>query len=393
MSRTILCILIICLSFGIAQTPAIELEPILEGFELPVYATHAEDGSGRLFVVSLAGRVFVLQDGELLPEPFLDLAGIVTAQEGEQGLFSVAFHPEYATNRQLYVAYTEAETGELVVMAHETLADNPNRADPQGEEIIRFDPIVPYHHGGQLEFGPDGYLYISFGDGTGPLFEPTPDFKRAQNLNELGGKILRLDVDAPADGLPYGIPADNPFVTETSSEEARAEVYALGFRNPWKFSFDRETGELYTSDVGNYDWEEINRVEVGENYGWPIREGPVCFVFPETNELAYPDCTEFEDLSEPLLRYGHAAFDNEGGNAIVGGYVYRGEAYPELRGLYFYADFTNGRIWATDPDAPTATADSLLLDTDYAITSFAEDEAGELYVTAISGELFRIIAQ
>ena len=259
---------------------------------------------------------------------------------------------------------------------------------PTGQEIIRFDPLVPFHHGGQLEFGPDGYLYISFGDGTGPLFEPTPDFKRSQDMTSLGGKILRIDVDASQGELPYGIPADNPFV---GKGEARAEIYALGFRNPWKFSFDRDTGALYTSDVGNYDWEEINLVEAGANYGWPIREGPVCFVFPETNELAYPDCAQQEGLSGPLLRYGHAAFDDEGGNAVVGGYVYRGEAYPELRGLYLYADFTNGRIWATDPNA--AEDRSLLIDTDYAITSFAEDEAGELYVTVISGEVFRLVAE
>lgn len=392
MLKRLSCVLIFICTFAASRAdaplfPEVRLEPVFEGLNLPVYATYAPDGSGRLFIVSLDGLVHILKNGKLLTEPFLSLSGTVTAQEGEQGMYSLAFHPDYAANRRFFVSYTEAGTGDVVVSEHQASFTHPDLAEHEGQEIIRFTPLVPYHHGGQLAFGPDGYLYISFGDGTGPLFTRTPDFERAQSLTELAGKILRIDVDSPGQDASYSVPADNPF---TFMDWVPGEVYALGLRNPWKFSFDRETGELYAGDVGNYDWEEVNIIEAGGNYGWPVREGPVCFIFPDTERPASEDCENTVRYLEPLHSYGHVAFDEAGGNAIVGGYVYRGKAYPKLDGLYLYADFTNGRIWGLRTLRTTALSKQLL-DTDLAITSFVEDEAGELYVLDIAGGLHRIV--
>lgn len=364
--------------------PAIRLTEVTTELNLPVYGTGAGDGSGRLFIVTLDGFVTIVDKGVVKGFPFLDLGTRVTAREGEQGFYSLAFHPRYAENRRFFVSYTEIGTGDLVIYEHKVSRTDPDfAAEGTGKEIIRYTPLVPFHHGGQLAFGPDGYLYISFGDGTGPLFEPRDKFDRAQQLDSLGGKILRIDVDA---ATPYSVPADNPFVF---MDWIHTEIYALGLRNPWKFSFDRVTGELYASDVGNYDWEEIDLIESGGNYGWPAREGPVCFVYPSNNEIAVEGCQTSQRYAPPLERYGHVAFDENGGNAIVGGYVYRGSAYPEFTGYYFYGDFTNGRIWAMRRTRYGAES-KLLLDTDYPITSFVEDDAGELYMLSITGGLYRL---
>ncbi len=378
--------LFILLGTVLAQRlPAIELQLIADSLTLPTYATHAGDGSRRLFIVQLDGFVRVWQDGELLETPFLDLDGIVTALAGEQGMYSIVFHPEFADNRRFFVSYTEFGTDDLVVVEHQAFRSNPNLAYRQAyrQEIIRYSPHDPYHHGGQLKFGPDGYLYVSVGDGTGPLFEPREDFDVAQHLDVLAGSLLRLDVDS---ATPYAIPADNPF---TALPWVRPEIYAYGFRNPWRFSFDPETEHLYLGDVGNYDWEEINLIRAGGNYGWPAREGPVCFVFPSNLEPAIEDCDNPRYLA-PLLAYGHVAFDAQGGNAVIGGYVYRGEDFPELQGLYFYGDFTNGRIWAFDTTLAEPKGE-LLLETDLRITSFVENEAGELYVLDILGGMYRLV--
>lgn len=368
--------------------PEIELEPVLEGLGLATYATSARDGSGRLFVVELDGFVRIIEQGRLLDTPFLNLDGLVTAMTGEQGMYSIAFHPDYKDNGRFFVSYTEYPSNDVVIREHRVSKRNPNYAYrlAQAKDILRFQPSAPYHQGGQLAFGPDAYLYISFGDGGMPLYTHVPDFDKALKFDSLAGKILRIDVDS-AD--PYAIPEDNPF---SHMSWVPGEIYALGFRNPWKFSFDRETGELLAADVGNYDWEEINAIVAGGNYGWPAREGPVCFVFPDTKMLAVEGCETSQRYLEPLLSYGHMAFDSEGGNAVVAGYVYRGQAYPEMQGFYFYGDFTNGRIWTMRRQGSKVES-KLVAETGLNITSFVEDEEGELYVLTIAGGLYKLRPQ
>ena len=368
--------------------PEIELEPVISGLSLPTHATTARDGSGRIFIVQLNGFVRILSRGELGDTPFLNLDGLVTALSGEQGMYSIAFHPNYQENGRLFVSYTEYPSNDVVVREHRVSEKNPNYAYriAHAKDVLRFQPRAPYHQGGQLAFGPDGYLYISFGDGGSPLYTYTANFDIAQKLDTFAGKILRIDVD---NGDPYSIPKDNPFI---KVEGARQEIFALGFRNPWKFSFDRQTGDLLAADVGNYDWEEINQVVAGGNYGWPAREGPVCFVFPDSKEIALESCHEPQNFVEPLVTYGHLAFEPLGGNAVLSGYVYRGNAFPQWHGFYFYADFTNGRIWALDRrEASNETR--LIAETGLNFTSFVEDETGELYLLTISGELYRLKAK
>ncbi|MCA9839418.1 MAG: PQQ-dependent sugar dehydrogenase [Trueperaceae bacterium] len=385
--------LVICSFFpsSFSQTPAfpeIELEPVISGLTLPTYATTARDGSGRIFIVQLNGFVRILSRGQLQETPFLNLDGLVTALSGEQGMYSIAFHPNYKENGRFFVSYTEYPSNDVVVREHRVSEKNPNYAYrvAYAKDIIRFHPRAPYHQGGQLAFGPDGYLYVSFGDGGAPLYTYTPNFDVALRYDTFAGKILRIDVD---NGDPYSIPSDNPF---SQLNWVKGEIYALGFRNPWKFSFDRQTGNLLAADVGNYDWEEINLIVAGGNYGWPAREGPVCFVFPDNKAVAVPGCDNTRNYLEPLITYGHMAFEPAGGNAVLGGYVYRGSAYPSMQGLYFYADFTNGRIWALQRQGKQVDH-KLLAETGLNFTSFVEDETGELFLLAISGELFRIKAK
>lgn len=373
------------LTFSYAQQGAAILEPLSLELSKPVFATHAGDGSGRLFIVQLGGHVRIFQDGELLEEPFLGLGGRLTAQVGEQGFYSLAFHPNYAVNGRFFISYTEHETGDILVTEHR-VSDNPNRADlsTYSKELLRLSPIEPFHHGGGLAFGPDGYLYIGVGDTifTIDYLRTTPN---AQALSSLMGKILRIDVD---NGDPYAIPEDNPF---TGVEGARGEVYALGFRNPWKLTFDRETGDLYAVDVGNDRWEEVNKIEAGGNYGWHAKEGPECFEYYDSYELVDPDCPESETYTAPLHYYAHLLQDEMGGNAAVGGYVYRGERYPNWQGIYFFGDFVSGRIWSLDTKAETPGATvRLLQDLNQPVSSFAEDEAGALYVLTMDGGLYHL---
>jgi glucose/arabinose dehydrogenase len=391
--------------------PKIRLEKTLSNLRLPIYATMPDDGTNRIFVVSLDGFVYIVKDGRQSYLPFLDLEGIVTALHAEQGMYSLAFHPDYKNNRQFFVSYIEAGTDDFVVTEYKAYRYVPDFADPKSaKEILRFSPRAPFHQGGQLAFGPDGYLYIALGDGGEPLAERVPNFELAQRLETFAGKLLRIDVDNVAATTPetvflasqhdespknYSIPKDNPFVT---LPWVKGEIYALGFRNPWKFSFDRKTGELYLSDVGNYDWEEINLVKKGGNYGWPYKEGPVCFFFPLPEDLpkeeryADPDCESRRRYSDPLHAYGHVIFDPKGGNAVTGGYVYRGEQFPEMQGFYFFADWTNGRVWALQHNA-YGTAHQELLDTDEQISSFFEDSNGELYILTITGDMYQLVAE
>lgn len=367
--------------------PEIVIDLVRDDLSLPTYALNANDGSDRLFIVQLDGFIKIIEKGELLEAPFLNLDGIVTARAGEQGMYGMAFHPNYKRNRRFFISYTEHPTGDLVIAEHRTSLVNRNYAyrSLYRKELLRFSPAEPFHHGGQLNFGPDGYLYISVGDGGGPLATKVDGFDNALAFDSFAGKILRIDID---NGDPYAVPEDNPFV---ALPWVKSEIYAMGFRNPWKFSFDTKTGEIITGDVGNYDWEEINIIESGGNYGWPAREGPVCFLFPDTLEIAVENC-EADRYLDPLFIYGHAAFDSEGGNAIVGGYVYRGKDYPELEGLYFYSDFTNGRVWALRRNK-VGVESQLVFEINRPVTSFAQDNNGELYILTITGTLHRIKAK
>lgn len=356
-----------------AQGP-IQLEPVVGGLSMSVYVTHAGDGSGRLFIVEQRGRILIYQDGALLPRPFLDIQSLVSCC-GERGLLSVAFHPRYEENGFFYVNYTDT-LGNTVV-ARYTVSDDPDVARTTGAvRLLYIDQPYPNHNGGLLKFGPDGYLYVATGDG-GSGGDPQ---NNGQNPRALLGKILRLDVDGQA---PYEIPPTNPFV---SQPDRRAEIWAWGLRNPWRFSFDRETGDLYIGDVGQGQWEEINFQPAdspgGENYGWRIMEGFHCHI-PPTN------CNQ-TGLTLPIHEYSHMG--GFCGGSVTGGYVYRGGQMPELVGTYIFGDYCFGTIWGLKQTGPGVWEHTELLQTNLPISSFGEDEAGEIYVVDLRGAIYRIRA-
>jgi glucose/arabinose dehydrogenase len=355
--------------------PAIQLEPVVSGLDSPVAITHAGDGSGRLFITLKTGKILLYDGRQLLPTPFLDIAALVST-ESERGLLSAAFHPDYAANGFLYVDYTDLN-GDTVIARYSVSAD-PNVVDPASAAILLAIP-QPFenHNGGQLQFGPDGFLYIGMGDG-GSGGDPG---NRAQDLKSLLGKILRIDVDA---GPPYGVPAGNPFV---GNPNARPEIWALGLRNPWRFSFDRLTGDLLIGDVGQANYEEVDFQQAGsaggENYGWRLMEGDQCYD-PATG------CND-GSLTLPVIVYDHALGDC----SVTGGYRYRGARYAALRGLYFYADFCSGKIWAATQNAPGSWSSEELLETGLSITTFGEDEDGELFLAHFSssdGTIYKVTA-
>lgn len=352
---------------------ALELEPITDELDQPVHVTHAGDGSGRLFVVEKAGTIRIVTDGTVNPLPFLDLTPLVGSAGSEQGLLSVAFHPDYETNGYFYVNYTDLD-GDTVV-ARYSVSANPDVADPNSDEtILTLDQPAANHNGGLLLFGPDGYLYVGTGDG-GSAGDP---WGNAQNPDVLFGKMLRLDVDGAE---PYTIPPDNPFVDDPM---ARDEVWALGLRNPWRYSFDRTTNDLWIGDVGQGAWEEVDLQPAGspggENYGWDVMEGTHCFE-PSVG-------CDRSGLTLPVVEYGHT-----GGNcSVTGGYVYRGAAFPSLAGVYFFGDYCSGRIWSLSREGDSDWTMTEVLDTDHQISSFGEDEAGELYLTDLDGGLYRLSA-
>lgn len=349
----------------------IHLEKVAEGFTQPTYLTHAGDGSGRLFVVEKPGRVWVLQDGQRQPEPFLDITDRVRSRESERGLLSIAFHPDYEVNGRFFVDYTDRKGN--TVVAEYRVSDDPNRADPSSERVLLYiEQPAANHNGGQLQFGPDGYLYIGMGDG-GNAGDP---WGNAQNLGVLLGKMLRIDVDA---GAPYGIPADNPFLDKAG---ARPEIWAYGLRNPWRFSFDRATGDLYIADVGQNKWEEVDVAFApdpgGQNYGWDVMEGFHCF---EPAEGCDPT-----GLTLPVLEYGHDV-----GCSITGGYVYRGRKYRDLQGTYFFSDYCTGRLWGMRPlEGGWQWAEFLA--TGLNVSTFGEDEEGEIYVLDYArGDVYHLV--
>lgn len=347
-------------------------EPLARGFQQPLFVTHAPDGRGRLFVVQQGGLIRIVNGTETVAEPFLDVRSIVRAG-GEQGLLGLAFHPRYGENGRFFINYTQ-RNGANTVAEYRASAD-PNRADGNsGRILLAIEDFAANHNGGMLVFGPDGYLYIGTGDGGGGG-DPQ---RTAQDLGALLGKMLRIDVDQ---GEPYAVPADNPFVGRAG---ARPEIWAYGLRNPWRYSFDRATGDLWIADVGQNALEEINLQPAGsrggENYGWSITEGTACF--------RPRDGCDTTGLTMPVVEYGRDA-----GCSVTGGYVYRGNAHPTLDAGYVYADYCSGRIWTLTRTADGAWQPAALLRLDARISSFGEDEAGELYLTAHNtGVIYRLVA-
>ena len=341
----------------------------------PLFITHAGDGSDRLFLVQQGGIIYVMQNGEYAASEYLNLTDLVTAdantqQYSERGLLGLAFHPDYAENGYFFVNYTDRQ-GTTHIVRYSVTADDPNVADPASAvDLFQQQQPFPNHNGGHMAFGPDGYLYVSLGDG-GSANDP---LAAGQNPNNLLGTILRLDVDGE---VGYAIPEDNPFVR---TDEGADEVWAYGLRNVWRFSFDRATGDLYIGDVGQNQWEEINFQPAdslgGENYGWNIYEG--------THQFSGGP---IEGVTMPIAEYNHSL-----GCSVTGGYIYRGEAVPALEGVYLYSDYCSGRIWMAYRDANLDWQDSLLLESGLQVSSFGEDEQGELFVVAYSGDLYKVVA-
>jgi glucose/arabinose dehydrogenase len=329
------------------------------GLDLPVDIQNAGDDSGRLFIIEKVGDIRILQDGQLLPTPFLNIRDQVDSRGSEQGLLGLAFHPDYANYGLFYVDYIDLN-GNTVVARFHVSADNPDQADPSSEvDILHIQQPYANHNGGQLAFGPDGYLYIGAGDGGS---ERDPN-RTGQNLQTLLGKLLRIDVDH---GDPYSIPADNPYV----QGGGMPEIWASGLRNPWRFSFDRLTGDLYIGDVGQDAWEEVDTVPTGTtgglNFGWSYYEGDHTY-----NDTAPADIS----FTFPVTEYSHAY-----GCAITGGYIYRGSAFPAWDGIYIYGDYCSGRIWGLIRTGEDTWQSKQLFSTNARISSFGTDEAGELYL-------------
>ena len=353
------------------------LEPVADGFDQPLFVTGAGDDSGRLFVVEKTGRIWTLRDGIKSAEPFLDLSDVVST-ESEQGLLGLAFSPGFAEDGTFWVNYTDA-SGATVVSSFVASGD---RADPTSERVwLTFGQPYKNHNGGMIAFGPDGHLYVGTGDG-GSGGDPQGN---GQDLGTLLGKMLRLNVRLDASETretEYGIPTDNPFI---GVADARPEIWAYGLRNPWRFSFDRATGDLWIGDVGQSAWEEIDFQPAesagGENYGWSVLEGS--HPYP-------PEATAPADLSlfaMPVVEYDRAA-----GQSVTGGYVYRGRAYPALAGTYLYGDFGSGRVWGLRAD-DGGWENASLLETGRAIVSFGEDDDGELYLVDFAGSVWRVTVQ
>lgn len=384
------------------DAPAITLDPTVLGLNRPVYITNAGDGSERLFIVEQAGRVLSFgnnREGVV----FLDITDRVLSPAAgggnEQGLLSIAFPPRFSDKQYFYVYYTKLNGNN--VLSRFYLLENTTAGNPASEEqLLAFaHPQYTNHNGGQIAFGPDGYLYIGTGDGGG-AGDP---FGNAQNSFELKGKILRIDVEADflpdrrgqhgelnywisscsvlaeLNDLTYAIPQDNPFVHDP---DFRSEIWALGLRNPWRFSFDRKTGDLYIGDVGQENWEEINYLPAessgGQNFGWNIMEGEVCY--------KAASCMS-SDLTLPIFVYQNFSTPN---CSITGGYVYRGKAYPELEGVYIFGDFCSGNVFGLQK-VGEVWKNSLLTSTNYWISSFGEDEEGEIYMAdMVGGGIYKI---
>ncbi|MQA89559.1 MAG: glucose dehydrogenase [Gemmatimonas sp.] len=361
-----------CDGAGVTGPPPVELQAIeiAGGLTQPVHLTAAPNDD-RLFVAERTGRIRVIEDGVLLETSFLDLSADVEWGVNEQGLLSVAFHPDYESNGQFYVNYT-GEGGATRVERYNVSAD-PNVADPASAQLVLTEPQPgPKHNSGLLTFGPDGMLYIGMGDGD----SAGDPFDNGQDPGTLHGTLLRIDVDG---GEPYAVPPDNPYVDEP---DWRPEIWAIGLRNPWRFSFDPESKMLFVADVGQNDIEEINAQpasEPGLNYGWNIMEGSDCY--------RSSDC-DTTDLVLPVLEFDHDA----GCSAVIGGFVYRGEALRELRGHYFYGNYCSGAVhtFRLTDDGEVTDEREWPLDPLGSTTSIGQDAAGEVYVVVQEGIVYRL---
>jgi len=345
-------------------------------FDRPVDLQSPSDGSNRIFVVQQPGIISVFDNSSTVnkAEIFLDITAKVFMGHMEEGLLGLAFHPHFHDNGFFYVNYTANPPRRTVIARFQIDNKNPTWADPLNQlTILEIPQPFGNHKGGQLAFGPDGYLYIGMGDG-GSGGDP---YGNAQNLKNLLGKMLRLDVDHPGHGKNYGIPEDNPFAGNTQG--FREEIYAYGLRNPWRFSFDLLTGWLWAGDVGqNKPIEEIDIIENGKNYGWNIMEGNQCF-FP-------PDGCDKTGIELPIWEY-----TNDMGRSITGGYVYRGRNIPELQGAYIYGDFMSGRIWALRYDKKSPPENTLLIHAPQLNpASFGMDQENEIYICSFDGHIYKI---
>ena len=354
---------------------SVKLTAIATGFHRPLYVAHARDGSGRLFLVEQSGKIWILHHGARLPRPFLDVSEQITqiALEGievrtDQGLLGLTFHPDYRDNGYFYIAYTDRAWTSFITR-YQVSADDPNRANPDSAFIVLEVPQPNLvHNGAHIAFGPDGYLYVALGDGG----SDDDRMGAGQNRSILLGTIARIDVDG---GSPYAIPPDNPFVGDP---DALDEIWAYGVRHPWRFSFDRRTGDLYFGDVGVLTWEEFNFQPAdspgGENYGW----------------AAYEGTHEFQGGPAPDHVLPFYEYDRSIGCAAIGGYVYRSWEIPELQGVYISGDWCSGRIFASWRDSELDWHTITLLRADVQINSFGEGPAGEIYIVDNGGTLFRL---
>jgi glucose/arabinose dehydrogenase len=362
---------------GLAAVPDIALAPLAAGIG-PITAI-ANAGDARLFLTVQTGRVLIFSGGQVQPAAFLDLAPLVFCC-GERGLLGITFHPQYAANRFFFVDYTNT-AGNTVIARYQASLANVDMADPaSGVILLTINQPFPNHNGGQLQFGPDGYLYIGMGDG-GSANDP---FCNAQRDDTLLGKLLRIDVDQNVNTAPfYGIPPSNPFAGPGTP---LGEIWAKGLRNPWRFSFDRAIGDLYIADVGQNAREEIDfqpRASAGgENYGWKIMEGTLCGAGGSSGcPAGVPPCSS-PSFKSPLYEYAHVGSGNCTGT-VIGGYVYRGSAYPQLAGIYLHGDYCFGWLFGNgqmlSPNVPQ-------------LTTFGEDASGEVYLGTEDGRLYRIVS-
>lgn len=356
---------------GFAGT--LRLTEIVSGLSSPTGLVDPGDGSGRLFIVEQTGAIQVLENGALRDEPFLDLSDQVSGGS-EQGLLGLAFHPAYAENGQFFIDYTDLD-GNTVIARYQVSPDDPNRADAgTAQQILFVEQPYRNHNGGHITFGPDGFLYIALGDG-GSGGDPEDN---AQDPTTLLGSILRIDIDRADGDRAYGIPDGNPFADGVNGAP---EVYIYGLRNPWRFSFDRETGDLYIADVGQNAIEEVSMLPAGEqagaNLGWNILEGSACY--------REPDCDP-EGTVLPITEYSH-----EFGCSVTGGYVVRGGLIPALKGVYLFADYCSGLIWATARDADGAWQTADPIETGLNISSFGQGPNGETYIVDLGGTIHQLV--
>jgi len=355
--------------------PTLTLNLVVSGLTSPLDLEPPDDGSGRLFVVEQGGLIKIIQNGAVLSPPFLDISSKVTTG-GEMGLLGVTFHPNFSTSRKFYVNYVRTQAGQIqsVIAEYSVSTATPNQADASTERILlTVNQVGNFnnHKAGALAFGADGFLYFGLGDG-GSGGDPNGN---AQNKQTLLGKMLRIDVDGTSAGLQYRIPSDNPFV----NGGGLPEIYAYGFRNPWRFSFDRPSSRLFVADVGQGSFEEVDIVQKAGNYGWNTMEGNHCFN-PATG-------CNMTGLTLPIAEYDHSV-----GIAVIGGYVYHGPSIPSLQGTYVFGDL-NGKIFGLQETSPNNWTRTLLATTSTQLSSFGQDPSGELYVVDLSGNVFKIRAQ